>query len=858
MKSIKPNNMALAFKIHVLDNKELLSISAFATFSFNLNEPRLFDEQELWSLAKLNLGKDEILDFGAPKHRSEFLVYGSCYSQQPTRGIGVYVQVANISKTLVIMGQHSWSTFGITEVSYFSCMPINYSNAYGGEEYALNPLGKGYSSKTSEQIELPNIIDPNYPITSKADRPQPAGFTAYPIMWPQRMNYMGKIDNKYFTESWPHLPKGTNPEFFNAAPQDQRLTGFFKGNETFTIKNMHPQNNVQNSKLPELRARMFIVQKTENGDEVFKELTTQAETLWLFPNQEAGTLLYRGSTEVIDEEYSDVNYLYAVWEHLSEAPKTIDFYYQQFNHEINPPQEIAAPPEPSLVAEEIPEITPEVATMAAPEEAPTVNPALEKAMDELKEMEATLSAQLKATNINLDAAKADLLKKATPAANTAPADLNTIIKQLETQNADLAKKFNLTANDTAKLLAKSNPTTTPPVAQDVITKLNASGIKNPEFESSLIKLEQLNQSLPKVEESEQKIEDPVIPEASSTPPITEESILLAAPMTTEEVVKKYNFNKNLSNLDLSNLDLGQLNFSEADFSNTILENTNFKESTLNNTKFINSRLNNANFFKSSLSNATFVGSYAATANFEEANLTSTKIDGSDFNSCNFNNSTISNATFNQSNFESSNFSNAKAIQLTTINCIFAACNFSKADFSKALLQQSDLSNALIDQTNFTSIEAPELKLFGTTGLKPCFKYANLDNSRADENTHLNKANFSHATIATSTWEGMQMSDSDLTGVTLNNSNFSGCKFQNVRLELALAKNTNFSKTQFNNCDLNRINLFKGSLRRSLMNDVDLRYSNLFGVDLYKAKLVNTNLKGTNINRTLLSTELYKN
>ncbi len=82
MKSIKPNNMALSFKVQVLEHKEILSISAFATFSFNISEARLFDEQELWKLADLNLGKDEILDFGVPKHRGEFLIYGSCYSEK--------------------------------------------------------------------------------------------------------------------------------------------------------------------------------------------------------------------------------------------------------------------------------------------------------------------------------------------------------------------------------------------------------------------------------------------------------------------------------------------------------------------------------------------------------------------------------------------------------------------------------------------------------------------------------------------------------------------------------------------------------------------------------------------------------
>lgn len=852
MKSIKPNNMALSFKVQVLNLKEVLSISAFATFSFNLNEPRLFDEQELWKTTDLNLAKDEILDFGAPKHRGEFLIYGACYSPEATRGIGVYVKVANISKTLVVMGQHSWTTFGVSETEYFKSMPINYSNAFGGEGYLPNPLGKGYATNANNQMELPNIVDPNYPITDKSDRPQPAGFTAYPIMWPQRMQYLGNLDDNYFVESWPHLPKGTNPEFFNSAPMDQRLTGFFKGNEEFTIKNMHHKNQTQNSRLPGVRARLFVVQKLENGEELFKELITKAETLWLFPNQEIGTLLYRGNTEVADEEYSDVNYLYAAWEQLSEDPKPIEFYFQQFNNEINLPQEVAVPPPDTTPTQKlIPEAI--IETLEVPavveETPPPVNPQLDNALNELKELEAKLNVQLKSANIDIDAAKKNLLQKASsPMSPTT--DLESMMKQLETNNANLMKKFNISADDKAKILAKSSPQTSPPPAQDIIAKLKASGVNNPEFEKSLTQLEQLNQSLAPKEEEKPEIKEVEDIEPPKQEPLPE-SILLAPPLTASDVLRKYKINKNLSNLDLSNLDLSKMNLSGANFENSILESTLFEESILNKSTFTNSRLNSANFTKASLRGAMFSESYAASATFNQADLSSIGIRNSDFSYCNFNKVNLKQAEWEQSNFESSDFTKSQAIQLMTTNCIFTNCNLSHANFSKSTLSQADLSNANLDQTDLTSIFAPELKLFGATGSKTCFKSANLDNSRADETTKLTKANFNAASISTATWEGIQLLDSNLTSTMLDDSNFSSCIFNNVTLELSSAKNANFSKAQLTKCDLNRIDLFKGSLRRAVLSEVDLRYSNLFGVDFYRAKLINTDLNGANLKKTLL-------
>ena len=69
---------------------------------------------------------------------------------------------------------------------------------------------------------------------------------------------MGTVDESYLVESWPAFPRSTRPEYFNVAPEDQRIQGFFQGDEVVKFLNMHPTTPRIISSLPGVRARLFI------------------------------------------------------------------------------------------------------------------------------------------------------------------------------------------------------------------------------------------------------------------------------------------------------------------------------------------------------------------------------------------------------------------------------------------------------------------------------------------------------------------------------------------------------------------------------------------------------------------------
>ncbi|TIH15876.1 DUF2169 domain-containing protein [Marinifilum sp. JC120] len=328
-------------------DKYYLSVGVMAFF--DLNDPdNLLDEQELWKTVTTQLGPKPILDQGVPKPRGEFLVSGSCFAPrgQSRPASQVQVRVGEKEKTLNIFGDRYWKNGLISEAEPFVEMPVVWANGFGGPDYAKNPLGKGMGKVPmhdgSEAIPLPNIELPQQQIGSPSQKPDPAGFGPLDLMWPQRTKKNGTYDEKWKNERWPFFPDDMNYEFFNAASEDQFMDGYFKGGEPVEIKNMHRDFPFIESALPSLRMRCFVTVNKNfkphkfpvgplpshqiSEDEEFREVSTRLETVWFFPSIMRGLLIYRGTTEVVDDEGADVLRVMIRHEVQDEDPKSIEHY----------------------------------------------------------------------------------------------------------------------------------------------------------------------------------------------------------------------------------------------------------------------------------------------------------------------------------------------------------------------------------------------------------------------------------------------------------------------------------------------------------------------------------------------------
>jgi uncharacterized protein YjbI with pentapeptide repeats len=849
MKICKSDDMAFIFKSFSAGGKDFLSVAACAFFSLDLKETqeRLAPEQEMWPVIEASLGKNEIFDFGVPKRRAEFLVYGSCFSPEPVKGVEIRVVVGNTSKSLDILGNMHWTVLGTSDSEPFTVMPVDYPHAFGGEGFAENPFGKGLNPDKEGVTPLPNIQDKNCPMGSCGDRPDPAGFAAYPMTWPQRMQYFGRIDENYLIESWPNFPNGTDPEYFNAAPPDQRIEGFFTGNEKIEIHNMHPQQPLLKSMLPGLRARIFV-HMMEKDNEVFREIIARPETLWLFPDKERGILLFRSSTEITDEDFDDVLHCFAGWENLSDEPKPIDYYYKLFLEELNPslPAEAAteAPSPQDTFQEKLPG--------AHAEE--SVRPELAVIMKDAQELEAKATAQLKKLGLTPEDALKKYFPQSAAGGAISIAELEQMIIEMDKHTKGMMQKYNISEKDVIKIL-EPKPQPAPMSVDEMVAGFRKAGIVRPDLEDQLKEAERIGKEAEKglddlkkkSEEAAKAAEDRKQPAAD----VPSEPAAAAKTLTAEEAVERYKTSRDLRGLNLAGLDFTGLDFTGADFTGGILEKTVFKKGKLDDAVFAKTRLIGADFNGASLKRSHFTEAIAADTFFENSTLTESDLTGADFTGANFRKTDLTGSVVTGAIFENSNMEEVVACNINAGNAIFTGANLSDGDFTEAYLKDADFSNTVLSFTSFMKVKAQGINLSGAKGEQTFFAYALLDGSRADKSTIFTDARFGNAFITRSCWEGAKLERAQMMAAVLDESDFSRCGFQSAILAFATARKTNFSKADLSNANLSAINLFKGSLRKSILTRADLKYSNLFGVDLYKAKLGKTRLVGANTKRTIL-------
>ena len=303
---------------------------------FDLTAPdSLGTDQELWREVGKQIPKPGFLDMGMPKLRGEFLLAGKCHvprGKPAMEAVSVSVRAGQVSKTIHVHGDRYWKSGRISRAEPFRTISLTWNNAFGGREFKPNPLGKGIDQVIDREgkwrIPLPNLELPDRYIGSTDDRPAPACFDALGAIWPQRNPNAGTFDDRWKFERWPDLPDDFDYEYFNMASKDQRLEGFFQPQDPIYIEGMHPDFPQITSSLPPHRVRCFLTRKSSlkeaDPEIVFHEVTLQAETLWLFPEILRGVLIFRGSSEVLDDEYQDIQNIFVFREDLASAPASLE------------------------------------------------------------------------------------------------------------------------------------------------------------------------------------------------------------------------------------------------------------------------------------------------------------------------------------------------------------------------------------------------------------------------------------------------------------------------------------------------------------------------------------------------------
>jgi uncharacterized protein YjbI with pentapeptide repeats len=265
------------------------------------------------------------------KPYGEFMAVGTAYCPPDKSGdpFQVRMQVSGVSKSLDVIGDRVWRTslLGLHSPGPalpVKSVPLNYAHAWGGPKYPYNPIGRGYRTDAMPNLEVPGDHASRY--TAEA---QSAGFAPIPPSWPQRSTKLRGPDGQWRRHRWPWLPENFDYTFFNAAPPDQWIDGFFRGDESLRFENMHPEHAVYTTRLPGVRARCFVTRRQSDDDSqpaVLGEVPLLLDTLWVDMDQEKMSLVWRGRTPVRSVKLRDIETLLVLLEPLDEPDHPLTHY----------------------------------------------------------------------------------------------------------------------------------------------------------------------------------------------------------------------------------------------------------------------------------------------------------------------------------------------------------------------------------------------------------------------------------------------------------------------------------------------------------------------------------------------------
>ena len=187
------------------------------------------------------------------KPATEVVLVGNAWSPggRKVPDLLVSVAVAERRKTVQVFGDRRWKAGGgsCSRAEPFESMPLMFERAFGGVHATddgrilaaedRNPVGVGFlGQRAPRQLDsksLPNLEDPQQPISRAGDRPPPACFGFIAASWLPRRSFAGTYDEEWAQRRAPFLPRDFDPRFFAAASPELTFNRFLAGGEELNI-----------------------------------------------------------------------------------------------------------------------------------------------------------------------------------------------------------------------------------------------------------------------------------------------------------------------------------------------------------------------------------------------------------------------------------------------------------------------------------------------------------------------------------------------------------------------------------------------------------------------------------------------
>jgi uncharacterized protein YjbI with pentapeptide repeats len=796
-------------------------------------------------------------DFTFLKPRTDLLLVGKCHAPggKPVQMCPVTFQVGDYKKSLSVFGDRQWKKrllrWKATEPELFTEMDLRYEKSFGGEKSAENPVGKGdgpvWDDQGNEFRPLPNIEDPQYLITSPKRSPEPAGFGPLGRVWQTRYAKMGTYTSDYKVTRWPWFPEDFDWGHFNAAPPGMQVEGYLEGSEKLYFENLHPEHPQYHSQLPGINVRCFMNKRIDpkKQERSFEEVSMNLDTLWVDMEAEKLVLVWRGWTQILSEDYEEVQDLFILSEPLEQPPASLEECHKQFlNRQAEEEKAWAMEPEK-------PETQPnKAAESAAPAQGkPAIDPAWLQAQTN------AIMAQMGIDPENLPPEarekQSQIIQKLTETDSAKAAGMEQ--KELDSQMREAFAKLDLDPDHLPPVSAKAKA--------EQFRLLKELGLKpadiagNPEFGKILALM---GAALPKMGLDPENL-DPLIEqakkqqerlkkqfgteeEADTGATKNKEVHSLTRETVQERIARGESFaGEDLHDLDLSGLDLSSLDFSSANLAGAILTGAKLQVSILAGADLTEADLSEADLTRANLAESDLTKAKLEKAILKDADFTAGILTAAD----------LTEAVLTDAVFEKARMAGAILDRVNARDANFPEADLTESSFRRSSCPGADFSKAVLDKAVFQGADLQEAFFEGAVGRKINLSETDLTNFRASERCDFTDGIFWNAVGPGSIWENSNLTGSDFRGSRMEGAIFTGACLKQADLSFTDMKFSRFNKTNLLEARLVRMNLFQGSLEKADLTGADLNGSNMYGVEFLDAVTEDIRTEETNLKMSKL-------
>ncbi len=800
------------------------------------------------------------------KPSAEVIVIGSCYTpqRQPLTACTCSVRVGSIRKQVAVIGDRHWLPgFGQdlpSEPMPFTRMPLTWSRSFGAPDNPLNPLGTG-----TRGTMLPNFEDPNNLLRNPDQKVPATGLSPINRMWQSRSELVPASNAKLNDAGYICLDPQTDFHFCNAAPADQRVHGFFRGDEVCEFTNLHPENPNLSTTLPGIALRCLIRTETENQREE-REVPMHLDTVIVNLDEGWIECLWRGVTPISNDVMPEVKHILIQSEGLDgEVAETEALQARMAEADIalHPVQIKAKEEAESNYAKVVDKLTrigvpaasipalPDLFEIATPPD-PATFPFDPDEMAQIQAEKEALAAEHGQKISELFAeAKVDvgsaLDQIKNPGDLTGKEDFKEVLANMDPAKAEQAAPSieswanqalsNMPEEATAKSPFEVLVDTTDKTAQQFTDMGMEIPAELAQVQADLAPGGAYEWVKDEVAAMEAKMAAPGAPLDPSNPE------LMQAALDEGFSLQGASFaGASLAGCSLVGQSLAQANITNSDFGGCSLNKMEMFESDFSGSRFENVDLSDADLHQSIFQKCIFKDSDLSGANFESAVISEAV-----FDNCILNETILSLSSGNKAWFSNCKAKGLKADSAEFSEVHIESCEFLESDFSKTGFFTCTLLNSSFVGSSFASVA------FLEASVKHCqFIKAELKEMSLSADALVESCSFEGAQADSSSWMWAKFRDCYWTGASLKNANFMFADLPKANFTAADLESANLRGANCKQAIFQQANCLRTTFHQCDLNEADLLGANAYEADFSGAHIDGLNSQQAVLTRSILS------